>query len=360
VRATLVNIIANKYARVFAIVVSVTTISILSFIYMRAVFIRSDLPEEDIASAWNDGIRKIGLIPVYPPIEDFSVGDVWAIVGDPVYPGHSTLESGASDRSLTSVAIRVGHIDLRAEILDQQRRQIHFRLNGVGSGLGVNEPELEVKLDPSDEIRTSLVALPTVNISSRLAVKANGSFLGNIFFDSQRIINRRVEIPIAESYGIQFAEAAGYLEMFCKDEMTSLFCNEKFLRGTISRSISTDVLLKDNGRYIYPIGLQIVSRVYLTRKIVNIYSGKAEDLQSIDLESESRSTSSMGESEASTGVKELTDPTKQADQDETESSTVHAQFRNRTVASSESSVKFDIETPVPVVFGYRAVSRSVE
>jgi hypothetical protein len=37
---------------------------------------------EDIASSWNASISRLGISPIFPPQEDFYVGDIWAVIVD--------------------------------------------------------------------------------------------------------------------------------------------------------------------------------------------------------------------------------------------------------------------------------------
>ena len=39
-----------------------------------------DPTPDDIATSWNKGIARLGLLPVFPPSEDLHVGDIWAVV----------------------------------------------------------------------------------------------------------------------------------------------------------------------------------------------------------------------------------------------------------------------------------------
>src|ERR1700719_3917330 len=41
-----------------------------------------DPNEADVAVKWNQSIAKLGILPIYPPEEDFYVGDVWGIISE--------------------------------------------------------------------------------------------------------------------------------------------------------------------------------------------------------------------------------------------------------------------------------------
>jgi hypothetical protein len=40
------------------------------------------LDDRDVAESWSDSINRLGILPIYPPEEDFHVGDIWVVIED--------------------------------------------------------------------------------------------------------------------------------------------------------------------------------------------------------------------------------------------------------------------------------------
>src|SRR5690349_130089 len=59
---------------------------------------------QEVAQAWSDSIGRLGIAPIFPPQEDFAVGDIWAVIA------HSKIEND----SLLSKGVRVGRLDLHS------------------------------------------------------------------------------------------------------------------------------------------------------------------------------------------------------------------------------------------------------
>ena len=74
-----------------------------------------DFTAEDIISAWNDSIHKLGITAVYPPQEDMMVGDIWAVIVSELH------------KPMLGKSTRIGHINLRAEIGDGDFYSPYFR-----------------------------------------------------------------------------------------------------------------------------------------------------------------------------------------------------------------------------------------
>src|ERR1043165_7793107 len=86
-----------------------TALLVISFLLVIVrPFARIADPEaEDVAVAWNRSIARLGILPVFPPEEDFHVGDVWAVINE---------AKGGELKPLLGKSVRLAHIDLRDEI----------------------------------------------------------------------------------------------------------------------------------------------------------------------------------------------------------------------------------------------------
>jgi hypothetical protein len=83
------------------------------------------MTEKDVAAAWNEGIARLGILPVYPPGEDFYVGDVWAVIAGANVPGTNESKS-AGQTTLLGKSVRIANIDLRKEMQAAKNQQPKF------------------------------------------------------------------------------------------------------------------------------------------------------------------------------------------------------------------------------------------
>jgi hypothetical protein len=66
-------------------------------------------PDKDVATAWNEGINRFGILPIFPPAEDIYVGDLLAVVSD------------SAGKPVRSTAVRINHLNLRKEMKDANK-----------------------------------------------------------------------------------------------------------------------------------------------------------------------------------------------------------------------------------------------
>jgi hypothetical protein len=104
---------------------------------------------EDVANEWNISIARLGISPLYPPQEDFFVGDFWAIVVE------------AKDTGLIGRGIRIAHIDLSDAIKANSNRESEFN-NLVNP---INQ-KLAQQPDSGGQIHLSEIAFPGIALSS--------------------------------------------------------------------------------------------------------------------------------------------------------------------------------------------------
>ena len=245
---------------------------------------------EDVAAAWNTSIGRLGIQPLYPPTEDFGVGDVLAVVAD------------SENVPLLGKAVRIAHIDLRDLILASTVEPVFADTADLAAGASFRKQDrTEVPTDSKDKrITLALSAFPGITISH---VTQSAAAAGNAtgWFGSARNGNQVEEIQIkgAETYGVSTIEAIVKFNNWCRDEKTKAYCDDSFVRQALAFAVSDRVLAtrkadstkaagtytegaKDTPgtnatgttapttgakEYAARLQLQLVTRVYLTREI---------------------------------------------------------------------------------------------
>jgi hypothetical protein len=240
----------------------------LAFVLIRPFSEHRDPDAEDVAAAWNDSIQRLGILPLYPPTEDFYVGDVWAVI----VPNDDSAQRQPDLSTLVGKSTRVQYVDLRQEMQEARQRQPVFSetievpkqgasFRKVGSAEISDTP-------PTNQIVTTLAAFPGVTITHRTrgTVSLGYSVFGfGIGRDNQRI--EEIRIPVAESYGVPTVTALAHLNEWCQDPSTAAYCNDEHVRPLIAFSVDKGVLAVENGKYRTRIQLRLVTRVFLTREI---------------------------------------------------------------------------------------------
>ena len=241
-----------------------------------------DPDAEDVASAWNQSIARLGIVPLYPPTEDFYVGDLWAVIADG-QPTSSEAQAGinaTSEKStLIGKSVRVAYIDLRADIKTAKNKQPIFvytsELKPTETFRRQDNFEKEQKAD--DRIALTLAAFPGITITHK--TKAAGTFGwafggGGGGRDDQRL--EEIRIPVAETYGAPAGAAFLRLDQWCADAKTKIFCSDEYVRRIIAYSVSDGILATRAGAYTTRIQLRLINRVFLTREIVHRRSVSAD------------------------------------------------------------------------------------
>lgn len=222
-----------------------------------------DPDSEDVALAWNKSIARLGISPVFPPEEDLHVGDVWAVIA----------EAKGSESPILGRAVRIDRLDLRDLIKNASKeRPVFAETMQASKELPYRKQDRkEVPRPEQDDglITLTLAAFPGITITHR--AKASGS-LGSVFGglgaarDDQQL--EEIRIPTAETYGVMANDALLKLLMWCNDEHTKLRCSDKYVRNVVSYAITPKVLDVSEGQYNASLQLHLVTRVFLTREIV--------------------------------------------------------------------------------------------
>jgi hypothetical protein len=215
---------------------------------------------DDVAAAWNQSIGKLGIIPVYPPAEDVSVGDIWAIVAN-------------SDQTpLLGKAVRIDHIDLKKQILEAAQQPTFAETVEAATGAAyARQDRYEAAPDPSKAalIQLNLTAFPGITINHAINAGAAAGTGASGWFGAQRQQSQHEEIRLkgTETYGMSPIDAIFILNRWCQDEKTKMLCSDDKVRTILSFTVGDMVLKTKNNSYTSTIILQLVTRVFLAREI---------------------------------------------------------------------------------------------
>jgi hypothetical protein len=374
--AWLVSVWNFVWTRIWKILFAVLAVVFAVFV-VRPFKSIPDPGPEDVAAAWNTSIGRLGIQPLYPPTEDFGVGDVLAVVAD------------SENVPLLGKAVRIAHIDLRDLILASTVEPVFADTADLAAGSSFRKQDrTEVAIDSKDRrITLALSAFPGITISH---VTQSAAAAGNAtgFFGSARNGNQVEEIQIkgAETYGVSTIEAIVKFNNWCRDDKTKAYCDDSFVRQALAFAVSDRVLAtrkvgtakaagtysegaKDTPssnatgttapapttapkEYAARLQLQLVTRVYLTREI------------------EQRR---MNEAAAGAAVQALADPSAKPDPAAAkpgDQSGIEAINRNLAasgttgakvaiVRSDGVSISLQETFQRPIAFGFRAVTISL-
>lgn len=218
--------------------------------------------EIPVSQAWNDGIAKLGIKPLYPPQEDFQVGDVWLapkLLADSRVP-------------LLSVAVRIGHINLLDDIRVAQTDKLNFDETKKKS-----DAEYRDQSDHSEPASTapgvglSLVAFPAITLDNGGGRSAGLPLLDFAFnVGSSERVSDRIEINSVQSYAAPQLEALFKLQDFCTKGEKRGLCKDEFARLLLSYSDNVVTSKDCGGSYVMPLQVILVTRVFLTREIERV------------------------------------------------------------------------------------------
>ncbi len=233
--------------------------AVLFFIvrYVQPFERQADPKAEDVATAWNDSIARLGIVPVFPPAEDLYVGDVWAVI------------SHSDDSPLLGKAVRVGHIDFKKEILAAAAPVVFSDTADLAAGAKFRKQDPKEVSSPADSrISLTIAAFPGITITH--GVKSGGAAgAGAGWFGAQREISSLEEISIksVETYGIPGVDAVLKLDAWCDMPEYKRYCSDSGARKILAFSVSDKVLATKDGQFTSRIELRLVTRVFLMREI---------------------------------------------------------------------------------------------
>jgi hypothetical protein len=219
---------------------------------------------DDVGSSWNTSISKLGISPLFPPQEDFYVGDVWATV------------VSSEGYSLTGKSIRLGHIPINSfEESVESDEPVFPDTETKKSDSDFRHTNTEQVAHPSDvsSAHTSFVAFPDANIAKRTKSNANLNIIDKVIGSSSNLeVNEVIKIPTAETYGIPSINAIPKLVEWCSSEKFKLLCTDRYIHNAMAYSLGSE--LKDmnaDGTYKTKMSIYLITRVYLAREIEQEY-----------------------------------------------------------------------------------------
>lgn len=192
--------------------------------------------EKDVAEAWTDSVNRLGLLPVYPPEEDFNVGDVWAVI----------VSSGGKPIPILGEGLRVAHIDLRAYVGKPKDEPV-FAETAEQQKDGfrhLNPVELAAPNPGSEKISLTLAAFPGVTI--RHSIRASGTVGGSVAVlagGRDDVETEELRIPVAETYGVPAAAAFAELDKYCSSGSSwHIICTDEYARRALAFAVTDRVL----------------------------------------------------------------------------------------------------------------------
>jgi hypothetical protein len=227
-------------------------------------------PQKDVATLWSESISRLGIEPLFPPQEDFNVGDVYAVIAAYDEAGGDTREQ-QPNRPLLRKSVRIGHIDLRP-FSKRPAGTPRFPLtkpNGDKMAVGLDQArEEETATAPAnDKVDVTFVSFPSLTISDNDTI--SGGDDNWLPFGGRRTLHSKEEITIGmpESYGASAPEAIVALDQWCEAENTRLYCSDAVLRKILSYTTDPGVLQVRANKYVYRIDLKLITRVYMMRNV---------------------------------------------------------------------------------------------
>ncbi|GMO12210.1 hypothetical protein [Bradyrhizobium sp. TM233] len=234
-------------------------------------------PKLSVAKQWNEAIQKLGFEPVYPPVEDIQVGDVFAMISD------DAVSDSATDEPFAGRSIKLLHLDLTPEIEEAYRAVYQFPATNV-------RPEHDGQIWPQANSTESLFKPPATRTTLPLVLfprftitnvkRASGSasamsqlLSGGFGADASSTETVEVRFSATETYGVPAVPAELRLLDFCEDDATKGFCSQQGLRKQLSILIGKriDDKVKDRKTGVerprFSVELALVSRVFLARSI---------------------------------------------------------------------------------------------
>ncbi|WP_315765170.1 MULTISPECIES: hypothetical protein [unclassified Bradyrhizobium] len=203
----------------------------------------------DIASSWNASISKLGISPLFPPQENFFVGDLWAIVSE------------APESTYLGKGVRLAHVDLADSVRNEQKNRTDLE-DVVGAS--------QTESAKAGQTRLSMLAFPGVSISRTEDDRA-ASGLAMLGFSASRKVNvlDELKIPVAFSYGAEIVDALLRFYAFCGDKSTHIRCTERFARNMLATTLDEKISPNSPDAGKFKIRLQLVTRVYLATSILH-------------------------------------------------------------------------------------------
>jgi hypothetical protein len=243
---------------------------------------------KSLAAAWGEAIQQFKIEPVFPPEEDLAVGDVLAYVVADKSPDPIDYRL-----PLTSRAVKLAHVDLRAEL---EKAYAELPTFPDAAKAATNDKQLQ-GAEPTPLPQGSVLRLFTKEVIesnlpraafANLKTASSNSVAGGVGAENQASASyggsnqgyEEFQLSEVSTYGLPSARALERLSKYCAAPLTRDDCQESTVRKhleTIVGQTNTgedriySKVLNVEGQAVYAIdvGIVIVSRVYLARSIVH-------------------------------------------------------------------------------------------
>ena len=302
----------------------------------------------DLAAGWSQSIKQLGIEPLFPPQEDFHVGDVWAVIATYAENPGEPRELNPSE-SIVGKGVRIGRIELAKLGYSNGGRPV-FPVTKVGADGKIifdNTIQAEPAANPKNGIELSYVSFPSFVISSHSS--DSGSISSLLGLSASRGVDNTetIKIPIAETYSAPAANAVVALTNWCGAPENMGMCTDETMRSIVAYSLQNKVYEVLDSKYRYGLELKLVIQTFMTRKI--------------DFDRSSDATLALGLG----GMKAPETPTVGTPPPAAGVPVAAAEIpaSDGLGRSDNASLKFGIESviyPRPMVFGFRAVSVALD
>jgi hypothetical protein len=208
----------------------------------------------------NQAVARLGLNAVYPPSEDFHVGDLWAVLVE-----RDGRERDDIQKAVLGKAVRLAHMNI-VELM--ARQSLRYSDTKLASDKSVDFQQDDGFAPNDGAARMSVVNFPGLVINTKRKLDLNSTtFSANATIEDE--VYETIRIKSAVTYGVNAVDAMIGLNSFCKEK--PLFCADAFARSVLASAVTDEALLTEErqGRleYKHQVELRLVSRVYLTREI---------------------------------------------------------------------------------------------
>jgi hypothetical protein len=205
---------------------------------------------------WNSTIARLGIEPVYPPQEDFAVGDVFVtVVADAAAQRNADVGPDPSSEIFIRRSVKLGHADVAKMLDDAYRALPYFPIAAAQAPATASPPSpapapnttAAVSIFGSHSERAELprAAFPGFTIADN-GNAASGAAGGGGWFDfgASRAASEKLVLGVVETYGLDSVAGTTALNSFCSAEETQELCTEKGARKYLhfiapARSINT-------------------------------------------------------------------------------------------------------------------------
>jgi hypothetical protein len=310
-------------------------------------------PPEDVSALWSESVSRLGIEPLFPPQEDFHVGDVYVVISAYDEADGITREKGP-DRPLLRKSAKIGHLDLRGISMGTAGAPVFAQTLVDKDGATVlHQAREEVTASTNGNIKVSVVSFPAITI--RNSTGDSSAWDDWVPFSASRNLSNEevITIRLAESYGASIVEATLALDRWCKNDLTKLYCTDAFARKMLGYTTNSDVLEVRGNRYTYRISLKLITQVYLTRAIDFSRSSEGDVSAAVGDSGEASPPQGDGPAPGAVGASGATAPPEPARQP--------ARRGVSTDRSAHTAMAIgNAVYPRPVVFGFKSVTFALD